>query len=281
MDIPWHSSDAWCPTTFIQFGEGLDTSMGTARIETDAGQAYIKPLGNRQGPQLLAVEFVVTQLADWFGLPTLDHAIIEIDADFDEIPLARGRMAESGPAFVTRAVTAVTWGGSSEELKKVINPEDFGQLVVFDNWVLNCDRHPPDLTARKPNYDNVLLEVLSSKKKSELRLLAMDHTHCLTCGRDLTPKIATIDRFKDMRMYGLFPGFIPYIQQTSLAEAAEKLSQVDRAHVEEIVSFIPNKWEVDSETRKAMTDLIVSRAQFLTDHIEEQISRLCWPDELY
>lgn len=106
------SKREWNPTTFLRFEEGLDTSMGTARIVTDAGPAYLKGLGNRQGPHPLACELVATNLAGWFGLPTFEYAIIEIDDSVDEIPFYRGGTVESGPAFVTRAATGHPWGGS-------------------------------------------------------------------------------------------------------------------------------------------------------------------------
>lgn len=70
----------WPPTTFLRHEDELDTSMGTARIVTDAGPAYIKAMGNRQGPHPLACEWVATHLAKWFGLTTFDFAIMEIDA---------------------------------------------------------------------------------------------------------------------------------------------------------------------------------------------------------
>src|SRR5438132_6499286 len=147
----------WQPTTFLRFEEGLDTSMGTARIVTDAGPAYIKALGNRQGPHALACEWVGTQLAAWFGLPTFDFALMPIDASVDEILFLRGGRATSGTAFVTRATLGHTWGGTTEELDKLANPKAVSRLVVFDTWTRNCDRHPPDLTQRRPNYDNVFL----------------------------------------------------------------------------------------------------------------------------
>lgn len=122
----------WTPTTFLRFEEPLDTSMGTARIVTDAGPAYIKALGNRQGPHPLACELVATQLARWFGLPTFDFDLIRIDAAVDEIPFLQGGQAASGTAFVTRAVAGHAWGGSPEELEHLINPEALSRLVVFD-----------------------------------------------------------------------------------------------------------------------------------------------------
>ena len=62
MQSPWRSTPEWRPTEFRRFEAGLDTSMGTARIITDAGKAYIKAMGNRQGPHLLAVELIATRL---------------------------------------------------------------------------------------------------------------------------------------------------------------------------------------------------------------------------
>lgn len=122
-------STPWNPTTFLRFEEAYDTSMGTARIVTDAGPAYIKPLGNRQGPHPLACEWVATHLARWFGPPTFEIALIQIDADVDEIPFHRGGYAASGTAFVARAFVGHSWGGSGEELDKLVNPEAVSDLV--------------------------------------------------------------------------------------------------------------------------------------------------------
>ena len=107
-------------------------------------------MGNPQGPHQLACEYVGTQLAAWFGLPTFDYALMAVDATVDEIPLKDGSFAESGPAFVTRAAAGHPWGGSAEELDALVNPEAVTHLVVFDTWTLNCDRYPPDLTTARP-----------------------------------------------------------------------------------------------------------------------------------
>src|SRR5438874_1714036 len=115
--------EEWKPTTFLRFEEALDTSMGTARIVTDAGPGYVKALGNRQGPHPLACELVATQLARWFGLPTFDFGLMQVDATVDEIPFLRGGRAASGTAFVTRAASGHPWGGSADELDCLVNPE--------------------------------------------------------------------------------------------------------------------------------------------------------------
>ena len=58
----------------------------------------------RRGPHALASELVGTQLADWFGLPTFDYSIIRVETDEIELRFANGQLAQTGPAFITRAV---------------------------------------------------------------------------------------------------------------------------------------------------------------------------------
>jgi hypothetical protein len=166
-------------------------------------------------------------LAAWFGLPTFQFAILHVDAQTDEIPFVRGGRAATGPAFVTQAAAGHTWGGSAEELRDLVNPGDVGRLVVFDTWVSNCDRHPPDLTVRRPNYDNVFLEDVSEDSVGKSRLIAMDHSHCFTCGRDLDTRVAHIAHVKDERLYGLFPAFVTYVREEDVTTAVGRLARLD------------------------------------------------------
>lgn len=275
------ASNPWQPTMFLRFEEGLDTSMGTARIVTDAGAGYIKALGNRQGPHPLACEWVATQLARWFGLDTFDCALMAVDASIDEIPFLRGGHASTGTAFVTRAVAGHTWGGTADELRELVNPNAVTRLVVFDTWTRNCDRHPPDLNQRKPNYDNVFLADEPKTGNGKVRLVAMDHTHCFTCGGDLDGKVAAIAAVKDDRLYGLFPGFETTVRQEEVEACASRLGQLDETSVGGIIESIPRDWEVGQEARKALAELICRRAEFVAGSILEKIARVAWPGKLF
>ncbi len=247
------------------------------RIVTDAGSAYIKAMGNRQGPHPLACEWVATNLAKWFGLTTFAFAIMEIDAEFDEIPFFHGGMAASGPAFVTRSASGHTWGGSKKELKSLVNEADVSKLVVFDTWVRNCDRYPPDLTVRGPNFDNVFLEDVSGK----LRLIAMDHSHCFSCGRDLDDRLAHIDSVKDDQLYGLFPAFEPLIREKHVEVGIARLKELEQKIVSEIVETIPDEWKVTSQAALALTDFVYRRAEFIAETVLKPIGRRCWPNRLF
>jgi len=177
--------------------------MRTAEIVTDAGRAYIKAMGNPEGPHALACEYVGTQLARWFGLRTFDFALMSI-GEMDEIQLHEGHFAVPGPAFITRAEEGDNWSGREDVLRRVHNLEMIPKLVVFDTWTRNCDRHPPDTTKRRPNYDNVFLSG-ERAPAGRFEIVAMDHTHCFTCGKSLNERIATIERIKDERVFACFP----------------------------------------------------------------------------
>ena len=220
---------------------------------------------------------VATQLARWFGRPTFDFAILTLDRN-DEIPFHRGGTAHPGSAFATRAERGHTWGGSADELSMISNLDDVARLVVFDSWSLNCDRHPPDPSVRKANFDNVFLSE-DQAPEGCFRLVAMDHTHCFTCGRDLAKPIATIKRTKDERVYGLFPGFVLVLQgrRDIVRHAAGRLRGFDAGTCREIVESIPPEWEVDAEARSALCDLICQRAGFVADNVVGWLAPTCWP----
>jgi hypothetical protein len=214
-------SRTWPPTRFVRFVQGYDTSVQTAQIVTDAGIAYVKALGNKSGPHPLACELVGTRLARWFGLRTFEDALLVL-TEADEIPFHGGGRAEPGPAFVTRGESGQPWDGDAETLRQIDNPEDVSRLVVFDKWVLNWDRCPPD-PARRPNYDNVFLSA-EGAAAGRFLLKAMDHTHCLGCRTgELTQHTADIDQIRDERVYGLFPGFRPWIKEAVLRDACAAL----------------------------------------------------------
>ncbi len=252
----------WQPTEILRFIRNFGTGTEVVLVLTDAGEGYLKARGNVGGEHCLACEWVATHLARWFELPTFDFALLEV-TDLDEIPLYRGGQAQPGPSFITRAESGEPWGGKGTQLNRLINPLDISRLVVFDTWVLNCDRFAPN-HQRRPNYNNVFLS--TEAPDGYLILKAMDHTHAFTCGRDLTPRLATLDRIREANVFGLFPGFKPRLDQDAFNQALDDLAQIPRHFVEEVVRSAPREWDVSQEARNGLTELIVQRALYLASH---------------
>lgn len=256
-----------------------------AVVDTDAGQGYLKALGGQEGPHTLAAEWVATQLARWLGLPTFDFAIVDVDSH-DEIPFVDrlgevfGRAAP-GPAFITRRVDGEAWSGARKQLEKLSNPLDVGRLVVFDTWVLNCDRHGlrrDDLSAApRINFNNVFLS--ADAPDGRLRLIAMDHTHCFSCGGTLKRSLARIDIIRDARLFGMFPAFREFIgaDRRGVRSAVERLMAIDASAVWPMVETIPREWEVARDIQASLVELVIQRGKFVATSIENKI----WPQTVF
>ena len=256
----------WQPKRFRKFERNFRTSTGVALIETDAGQCYIKALGNPEGPHALAAEWVGTRLASAFGLPTFDIALLTLEKS-DEIPFPKGGFALPGPAFCARQESGYPWGGSKTELEQITNPHDITRLVVFDTWTLNIDRHSPDPTTRRPNRDNVFLSTEREPAGSPT-LLAMDHTHCFTSGGELNNRLLRIDRIQADGLYGLFPEFVPFLSKEIMVSCTHKMVELSDTVVGEIVATLPREWDVDAAVKGALTQFLHDRARYLSGSLE-------------
>jgi len=268
--MPWSPETTWNPTRLMEVGESADTSTGVVEVTTDAGKAYLKPLGNRQGPHVLATDWVGTHLAKWFGLTTFDIAIVSLQERFE---LRREAIAAPGPAFAARAEAGDAWGGGPNQLDSIVNPEDITRLVVFDTWTLNCDRHDGRLGGRAPNYGNVFLST-EAVDEGKSRLLAMDHGLCfIRSSEDLSPRLAHIDKVQDDRVYGLFPAFRKKLRESIIAGCASRLREMDAATAVAMIETVPSEWDVPPEARRAWADLIHRRAGVVADNIRAWIDR--------
>ncbi len=263
----------WRAGRFRRHIRGVRSSTDTVEVETDGGRAYVKAMGNRQGPHALACDLVGTQLAQWFGLPVLDWDVMIIGGK-DEIRFLRGGQAQPGPAFATRALDAHAWSGHEKDLRSVVNSEVIPRLVVFDTWVLNCDRHPPDTRMRRPNPDNVILTG-DRAPKGRLRLVPIDHGHCFTCGRDLDARIASINMRRDERIYGLFPAFGPHMTRDGVLAARAGLNEIDQDVVRDMIGSIPAEWQVPLKAREALLELVCDRAAYLAERIPSLFMLVC------
>lgn len=267
----WSLQSAWNPTRVLQIAGSVDSSTGATEVITDLGSAYIKPLGNRQGPHVLATDWVGTHLAKWFGLPTFDVAIVSLHSDL-VFHLPRGAVATPGPAFAARAMAGAPWNRQPRELEVLDNPEDITRLVVFDTWTLNCDRHHHDPNIRKPNPDNVFLS-RDGVAQGKRRLIAMDHGLCfIGSGEDLSPRLAHIEKVKAPGVYGLFPEFLPKLRPDTMQVCMERLREMDLATASAMVATVPTEWDVSEDAREAWSLLIHRRANFVVDHLHQWIS---------
>ena len=258
------SKKHWIPTVITGVvRRDIHSSTSPVVVETDAGHGYFKALGNPQGQQVLACEFVGTSLAKLLGIPTFDFCIISLN-EVPKVQLADGRFAEPGPGFITKAEQGQAWDGTKKTLEKIGNVEDMTRLVCVDTWTRNQDRFFPREDGNKKSRRNIDNVFLSFESKNRLTLKAMDFTHAFTNGGDVNTKIA--QHARDDQVYGLFPEFRDFLDKETARQLCDKLKTIKNRQIQPIIDHIPREWEINDATRKAWGDFIVSRAVFLTEH---------------
>ena len=109
----------WCPTFVRKQEDALKTGTMAIRVETDQGSAFLKAIGNPEGPHVLICDLVATCLAAWFGLRTFEFGIIPVVADYG-LTFLEGGQVEPGPAFLTRYDPGDVWGGADRQAQATV-----------------------------------------------------------------------------------------------------------------------------------------------------------------
>lgn len=255
----------WQPTLVNRVIDTLATATRVAKVKTDAGNAFLKGMGNPAGNQSLAMELVGAELATQLGLFVPDFAILEL-TDIEVPMLDRGRMS-FGPAFVSREVKCITSDGSPHLVARLRDPDELALLVMFDTWIRNLDRcPPPDYYDPKPRFDNLCY----TPDDRKLKLMVIDHSHCFVEG-ELELEIGSAEFVDDSRVYGCFPEFEEYINEQRLRRAADKIVSIDVAAITEIMNSIPLAWGPTQSVRKVWVDQIAARQQRIPDVVIGQL----------
>lgn len=245
----------WRPMEILSHLRSHDSSTGPILVETVAGDAWVKAIGNPEGEHALVCEWIGTSLARLLGLRTFHFHLLPVD-DVIPLPLGRGGgFARPGPAFATRVEEGRPWGGTAEGLRHVRNRADLSAMIVFDTFVRNRDRWAED---RTPNYDNVFLSSEGTAGE-ELDLVVMDHTHCLVNGGEITAP-ALRRAVDDVGVYGAFPAFRPFWEEAATEAFQEQLAKLSRRDVSRIVTQVPREWALESTLHTPLVDFIMTRA---------------------
>jgi hypothetical protein len=273
------SPNAWAPTRISDVIRQYQSSTAPSRVRTDAGEAFVKTLGNPEGPSALVCEYVGTRLAAWLGLPTLDVAVVPFPAGL-ALQYPQGCHSLPGPAFATRAVEGREWGGTVEDLAFVANPDIIAGLVVFDTWTRNCDRYCVRQGEVRCNLKNVYL-CEEDAPAGQYRLLALDQSACFRCGQDLHRRHFQISATQEMETFGLFPEFVPYVTRERVRPFLARLLEFQSKDMSAVLSKVPEEWALTNELRELLSDFCLQRATFVGQEAERWLAEACgWPTVL-
>jgi hypothetical protein len=163
-------------------------------------------------------------------------------------------------------VDGQTADGGNVFLSRLQKPEDVSRLVVFDTWIRNADRCPPDPANTPYNRDNLFFTPSGRK----FHLMVFDHSHCFVEGT-LEDELGRPYLVEDERIYGNFPEFAAYISPGAVLASVARLRQIDTKMVQDILGSIPQQWGVSGAMRGAWCDLICARADKVADFIPAKL----------
>jgi hypothetical protein len=267
------TANPWPPTELRRVVRVLTTSTTPIVVATDAGDAYVKTLGNPEGPTSLLVEWVGTGLAAWLGLPTVDVCILSYPDEL-AVDLKDGCRVIPGPAFVTRATAGEPWGGGADELEGLENPEALTAMVVLDTWTRNRDRYFDNPSGRPvANVRNVFLG--EGARAGRSRLVALDQSACFRGSRSLSPRLLRIDEIREPNLYGLFPGFIRHVTPARVEKVLQRLAAYEASVLDAILAPIPASWGLTADLGVALRGFCAERAAFVCEHITEWLRGAC------
>ena len=228
-------------------------------VIADNGEEYIAKgpcLVNHDGRYVAANELLCAMLASVLRLPILDFCILERASD-GEIFFGSSFM-DGGSYYDTLTF---------EVFQKCENKEVIYDLVVFDAWLLNVDRHDQNLKARKVRPGRKRGATATASPEHH-RLLLNDHSHSL-----MRPGITPSDLAKNpgeavTRQHVAQIPFIAnaIVERSPLDAAISACEAVTSDVVRALVRSIPDHF-LPVDQRPNVEEFIITRQSMLRDLI--------------
>jgi Phosphatidylinositol 3- and 4-kinase len=219
----------------------VGTGASQARIVlAENSQEYIVkgPSFVPSHPHVAANEYVAARLARAIGLPVLDFTIVDL---------------AGAQLFASACMTAGTFHAQTTEdlFNRCENRDRVYDLVVFDVWLRNTDRHHENLLVREVRPRNA--------ENPRLHLLCNDHGHCLVCPNEQATVLA--EKLDAPPAETVKLGFvINAITETSrLAAALARVSAVDDGIIEAAFAEMPATFVPSAQEAGLMRDYLFDR----------------------
>ena len=192
---------------------------------------------------------------------------VQVDSLVD---YTNGQSSQRGPAFLSKYYNGTAWDGGSKGLEAVENLGDLAGLVLLDTWLLNCDRYSLRDQKVRANYHNVFLTDRQAKP-GRFRIVALDHTHCFTCGHRLKKGNLALSAIRSQTLFGHFPAFREHLSPGAFKPYLSRLQEFHREIAERLTADLPGEWEATPELLAALVDFLTQRAAFLCEHFLDDI----------
>lgn len=249
------------PVSYVKTLEGKSNAH---LITFSDGNQYAVKFFQNGFEKVLANEWVAYCLARYLGLPIPYGCIVDIPEEFiANVPELSPLGETVRYQFASRFIPECMDGHQIGDLHGITNSDILPRIILFDYWMANKDR-------TKKN-------ILFQNDGAFWRLWVIDHAEILG-------SYNWIESDLDSLPYGIMKSATHQLMAQFILNEEDFFNEIEMIHripiflIEEIVSMIPDEWDVSKEERKAIVNtLLMRRKKILPDLLGKFIKKVYRP----
>ncbi len=240
----------------VAYKKTLTGKSNAYLITFDDGRDYVVKYLQPGFEKTLANEWVAYCLARYLGLPIPFAQIVEIPQEFSlQIP-GFSQMTPTQFQFASRYIPDCFDGHQVTNVPGISNNEYLAGVILFDYWLCNRDRTRKNI-------------VLCDESPDSYYLWIIDHAEVFASYNwsleDMESLPVTILKSATHQIMACF-----IENEQDFFEQLEIIQTIPIHLIEEIVTLIPEDWQVTSEERKAIVSALVTRRKRILKKVMER-----------
>ncbi|WP_108670738.1 HipA family kinase [Peribacillus acanthi] len=249
------------PVTYIKTLEGKSNAH---LITFDDGRDYVVKYYQPEFNRTLPNEWIGYCLARFLNLPVPYAQLVKISNEFtSQFPELSG-IAETKYQFASLYVPDCFNGHELTTIPHLNNPQSLAAIIVFDYWLCNKDR------TRK----NILL---CDESPETYKLWIIDQAEIFGSHSWEQPDLDKLTgKIMKSATHQFMASFID--DEKQFAEQIEIVQKIPQLLLEEIMSLMPEDWNITSDEKNAIVNtLLKRRKKTLPEQIEKFIKTVYLP----
>lgn len=230
------------PTAYLQ---KLDGKSNAHLIQFNDGKEYAVKFFQEGFEKSLPNEWVGYCLGRYLGLPIPFAKIIEIPEEFiNQVPELAG-MNLSKYQFASQYIPNCLDGHHVDTVSSITNTKSLASIILFDYWLCNYDRTRKNILLQEQAPETYELFVIDQAEVFGGYSWSLEDIETLPVG------------IIKSAAHELIAAFIE--TEEEFYEQLELIQTIPILLMEEIVSVIPDDWNVSKDEKKAMVTTLLQR----------------------
>ncbi|GED15140.1 HipA family kinase [Aneurinibacillus migulanus] len=229
----------------VAYQRKVEGKSGAHLITFDDGRDYVVKFLKPEFEKMLANEWIGYCLARFMQLPVPCARIVEIPPEFyGNIP-DMDRFVYTKRQFASLYIENCKNGYTASNMEIITNVDSLAGIILLDYWLYNRDR------TRK----NILLQ---EEATGEYRLWMIDQSEILgSYSWSLSELEALPDTLLRSATHQIMGRFIK--DEAAFEKQLQIIRTIPRLLLEEIVSLIPDEWQVSAYEREKLVNVLLFR----------------------